>query len=211
MKYLASRGALSAPVAVSSREVGKSVGLSQQGAARQLLLLERDGFLRRSLGARLPRLELTEKTRGALALEVQELTRLLQRPQPVTLEGTVASGLGEGGYYLSLPGYRRQFEERLGYTPFPGTLNLRLTSRELVQVDALRSLPGIPIDGFSDQGRSFGGARCHPASLRGRRAHVILPDRSHYRDVLEIMAPVSLRKALHLKDGERLAVKVLSP
>jgi CTP-dependent riboflavin kinase len=40
---------------------------------------------------------------------------------------------------------------------------------------------------------------------------VILPYRSHYRDVLEIIAPVSLRRALHLKDGERLAVKVLGP
>ncbi len=211
MKYLASRGALSAPVAVSSREAGKVVGLSQQGAARQMLLLEREGFLSRSLGARPPRVQLTERTREALALEAKEIAQLLERPRSVTLEGTVSSGLGEGGYYLSLPGYRQQFEERLGYTPFPGTLNLRLGARELTEVDALRGLPGIPIAGFSDGGRSFGGARCHPATVRGKEAHVILPDRSHYRDVLEIIAPVSLRRALHLKDGERLAVKVLGP
>lgn len=211
MRYLASRGALSSPVALSSREAGLAVGLSQQGAARQLLLLEREGFLRRWPDGRLPRIELTEKTRDALALEVKELTRLLERPRALLLEGTVTSGLGEGGYYLSLPGYRKQFEERLGYTPFPGTLNLRLGARELSQVDALRGLPGIPIDGFSDQGRSFGGARCLPALLRDQRAHVILPDRSHYRDVLEIIAPIGLREGLHLNDGDRLEVKVLTP
>jgi CTP-dependent riboflavin kinase len=40
---------------------------------------------------------------------------------------------------------------------------------------------------------------------------VILPDRSHYRDVLEIIAPIGLREGLHLNDGDRLEVKVLTP
>ena len=36
-------------------------------------------------------------------------------PAAVRFTGTVQSGLGEGRYYLSQPGYVVQFAERLGY------------------------------------------------------------------------------------------------
>ena len=42
--------------------------------------------------------------------------------------GVLFSGLGEGAYYIMIKGYRKQFQSKLGFDPFPGTLNLRLDS-----------------------------------------------------------------------------------
>jgi riboflavin kinase len=42
------------------------------------------------------------------------------------LRGRVVSGLGEGQHYISRQGYLKQFREKLGFEPFPGTLNIKL-------------------------------------------------------------------------------------
>ena len=49
-------------------------------------------------------------------------------PPSVTLEGTVFTGLGEGAYYIGKESYRKQIVEKLGFEPYPGTLNLKLSS-----------------------------------------------------------------------------------
>lgn len=40
--------------------------------------------------------------------------------------GRVFSGVGEGSFYVSL--YSKKFLEKLGFRPYPGTLNLRLVN-----------------------------------------------------------------------------------
>jgi riboflavin kinase len=133
---------------------------------------------------------------------------VFEGPASLRLHGVVASGLGEGRYYLSQPGYTRQFEDRLGYAPYPGTLNVRLAPAELARVPLVREWRGIRIDGFSDGGRTFGGATCHTAKLNGTVGHLITPDRTHHTDVVEFIAPVFLRETLHLQDGDRIDVEL---
>ena len=41
--------------------------------------------------------------------------------------GEVSSGLGEGRYYISRKSYIIQFQEKLGFIPFLGTLNIRVS------------------------------------------------------------------------------------
>jgi riboflavin kinase len=59
-----------------------------------------------------------------------ELKVLMEKSYPpsVTLEGTVFTGLGEGAYYVTKEHYRQQIVEKLGFEPYPGTLNLKLSS-----------------------------------------------------------------------------------
>ena len=42
------------------------------------------------------------------------------------MRGRVVGGLGQGQYYISRKGYRHQFIQKLGFVPFPGTLNIKL-------------------------------------------------------------------------------------
>ena len=81
------------------------------------------------------------------------------------MEGHVVSGMGEGAYYMSLEGYRKQFRQKLAMTPFPGTLNIE--AFRSVSIRSRRDLvhPSVFIDGFSDKLRTYGWVRCYPVEL----------------------------------------------
>ncbi len=208
LKLLAARGAREAPVFLSSRELGEVLGVSQQAASQYLIALTEKGYLERVLGGRKQGLKLTASGTQVLRKELHELRTIVEGAQPFDLEGTVVSGLGEGKYYLSIPGYVSQFRRSLGYEPFPGTLNVRLAPAEASRLENVGAIQGVRIEGFQDQGRTFGGATCYPSLLNGTTCHLIVPDRTHYTDVAEFIAPVELRKVLGLHDEDRVRIGI---
>jgi riboflavin kinase len=208
LKLLALSGGDHTAVVLTSREVGERIGLSQQAADRYLLLLEANGLLTRSLAQRRQRLLLTPAAMELLRTEYHGYRRIFEGPAKLSLSGKVASGLGEGRYYLSQPGYVIQFTERLGYSPYPGTLNVRVGPEALRRASLVSEWTGVRIDGFHAGGRSFGGAMCFPARMNGHACHLIHPDRSHYKDVIEFIARDRLRDALHLKDDDLVEVAI---
>lgn len=208
LKRLAALGADHTPAVMSSREAAELVGTSQQAADRYLMTLASEGLLTRSFGGRKQSLTVTPAGLTLLRKEYSDLRRIFEGPARLKFRGTVASGLGEGRYYLSQPGYVVQFAERLGYTPYPGTLNLKLGPPDLTRISAVRDWRGVRIDGFSAGGRTFGGATCVAARLGGRPSHLITPDRTHHTEVAEFIAPEFLREALHVKDGDSVEVEL---
>ena len=129
----------------------------------------------------------------------------------MTLRGVVFSGLGEGKYYMSIPYYVKQFEEKLGFKPYPGTLNIRLDCQSIKNRKVLERLPGILIRGFRNKQREYGGAKVFKAIINDRvKGAVLLIERTHYGpDVLEIISKENLRKALRLKNGDIICVKIV--
>ncbi|MBI2368987.1 MAG: CTP-dependent riboflavin kinase [Deltaproteobacteria bacterium] len=125
------------------------------------------------------------------------------------IDGELFTGAGQGAYFTQLEGYRRQFETKLGFTPFPGTVNLRVRTQEgLGALQRLRTLPGIPIDPW---GGSTCGARCFRVRIGDRLlGGLVIPDETFYsEDVLELMAPENVRQALGLADGDTVRVEIL--
>ena len=57
----------------------------------------------------------------------QQITSAFDENTSSIITGTLFSGLGEGAYYISLPGYKKQFISKLGFKPYPGTLNLKIS------------------------------------------------------------------------------------
>ena len=211
LRVLALAGADHTPVVVTSREIGARIGASQQASDRYLVALERRGLIARSMAQRRQRIELTPAAMELLRAEYHAYRRIFEGPVRLGIEGAVASGLGEGRYYLSQPGYVVQFSERLGYAPYPGTLNVRVDAATLRTLSVVAGWSGQRIDGFEASGRTFGGATCHPARMNGRPCHLIRPDRSHYKDVVEFIAPERLRDALRLVDGQTVRVEFEEP
>ncbi len=205
LKLLAQAGADHTPLVLTSRELGDRVGVSQQAADRYLMDLERRGLLTRSLANRRQRLQLSREALALLRAEYRGYRRIFEGPARISIAGEVVTGLGEGRYYLSQPGYVVQFSERLGYAPYPGTLNVRLRPSEIRRLGVVGDWDGVRIDGFEAGGRTFGGASCYPAKLNGRKCHLIRPDRSHYQDVVEFVAADRLRTRLALKDGSAVS------
>ncbi len=208
LRWLAREGADRRAVRTTSREVGEAIGVSQQAADRYLVRLEHRGLLTRSLAARRQSVRLTADGLSVLRAEYLAYRRLFEGPTRLALSGAVVSGLGEGRYYLSQPGYVLQFAERLGYTPYPGTLNVKVTGEAQRLAEAIRGLDGVRIDGFQANGRTFGGAVCLPATLNGTPCHLIRPDRTHYADVLEFISVERLRDRLRLEDGSIVEIAV---
>jgi riboflavin kinase len=209
LKVIAYAGGGHSKVSMTSREAGEKVGASQQAADRYLMRLAKEGYLTRSLSSRRQELTLSPSAIEVLRREYHGYQRIFEGPARLRIRGTVVSGLGEGRYYLSQPGYVLQFSERLGYSPYPGTLNVRVSPEDLLKVAAVKDWNGIRIDGFEASGRTFGGATCLAARLNGRESHLIIPDRSHHKDMIEFIAPVYLRDTLHLKDSDPIEVELL--
>ena len=208
LKLLALAGGDHTAVVLTSREVGERLGVSQQAADRYLLALEANGLVTRSLAQRRQRLLLTPTGMELLRTEYHGYRRIFEGPAKISLSGKVTSGLGEGRYYLSQPGYVVQFTERLGYSPYPGTLNIRVGVEALRKASLVSGWTGVRIDGFHASGRTFGGASCFSARMNGHPCHLIYPDRSHYKDVIEFIARDRLRDALHLKDNDVVEVAI---
>ena len=83
-------------------------------------------------------------TSGAKHLDNMFLTlkRVFELKSSETVfEGVLFSGLGEGAYYISQPGYEKQFEEKLGFEPYAGTLNLRVREEDQEKVRLLEASP----------------------------------------------------------------------
>ena len=208
---LAELGAYQKETFVSTGTVAKSLDLSQQTASRRLIELEKQGLIDRAVEGRVQRVRITKEGANSLAEMYRVLKPVFEAPTgDLALKGTVFSGLSEGSYYMGLEGYRRQFRSKLGFDPFPGTLNLRVGKDSMTQRRELEGYHFIAIEGFADKDRTYGGARCYPVAVQGKiKGAIVVPIRAHYQeDVIEIIAPENLRKLLRLKDGDMVNVTV---
>lgn len=123
------------------------------------------------------------------------------------VRGRVLTGVGKGEFFVSLPWFRGYVKNKLGFEPFPGTLNLKLTSdtaKKLMGI--LNNRPGYivpPEEGY------FPG-RLYRALIASKIVGAIVkPEAPGYpEDIIEVIAPVNLRETLNLRDGDEVEVKI---
>jgi riboflavin kinase len=121
----------------------------------------------------------------------------------LSFRGKVYTGKGEGKKFVTLPWVERQMREKLGFTPYGGTLNIRL-SRESValkkKLDKASHLEIVPEKGYCK-------ATMIRAKITGLDCAIIIPQVPAYPpDVMEVISPFFLRHRLHLADGSEAAV-----
>jgi len=206
-------GAYPDEVIFTTTELAKLLGASQQTASRHLIELEKLGLIHRVRLGRRESIKITDTGVKHLDRMFITLKRAFEmKKAETTFEGTVFSGMGEGAYYVSQEAYRQQFVSKLGFQPYPGTLNLRVRKEDQEEVRFLEASPFILIEGFTDGGRSFGPAKCFLTKIAERAdGALILPVRTHYSgDVVELISPKFLRDQLHLKDGDTIKVRAFS-
>jgi riboflavin kinase len=123
----------------------------------------------------------------------------------ITLQGTVLRGEGVGTKYVNFPWAKKQFIQKLGFAPYPGTLNLWSPLETKIK-DLMETAKGIqikpPIGFFS--------GKCFKALVTNSiKGAVIKPEVPDYpADLLEVLAPVNLRKTLQIKDGEKVQIAI---
>lgn len=197
--------AATAPLHISTAELGSQLGVSQQSASRLLLALEQQGYVTKRRKGFGQEIRLTPKGRRKLKSYASLLEQLFLRKPAGRVSGTVVAGLGEGAYYVGE--YRSRLEDRLGYVPFPGTLNVRLSDEP----------PAVPIEEafvippFERHHRTFGELKILSVTLAKNQhsveCHWIIPERTHHPEhELELIHEESLREKLDLKEGDTVEV-----
>ncbi|MGN0093595.1 MAG: DUF120 domain-containing protein [Methanobrevibacter sp.] len=122
------------------------------------------------------------------------------------LEGTVTTGLGKAAYFLGQDFYKNQFEEKCGFIPFPGTLNIIVPEKDLDNIAVMKNnCPNVIV---SDQG--FGGVKYIKAILEDTiTGAIVFPDKTiHEENYLEFIARDKLRDKLNLNDGDKVTLEI---
>ena len=212
LSYLLSKGAKHNYVTVTTSSLGKNIKKSQQAASKHLLELEQNQFIERIINGRNISVKITSEGFS----EMVKLSAVLQKsldsfPSYVELKGILVSGMGEGAYYMALKGYTKQFKSKIGYVPFPGTLNVKLDQKTHQEaIKQFEILDGIKIESFSDGKRTYGWVKCFPAKLNNSiSCELIMLERTHHDDsVIELISKICLRKTGKLKDGSKVSITI---
>ena len=117
-----------------------------------------------------------------------------------TLKGKIISGMGVAGKLLA--DYIPIFKQKLKTDYFPGTLNLKLEKdfelpEKFEYIEPFRKIDGT----------KRGGVKFFRAKIKNLPVLIIRPDLTkHPKDIIEILAPVNIKKQYGLKDGDYLEV-----
>jgi riboflavin kinase len=201
----------------TSTDIGIEINKSQQAASKIILDLQEMKYVERVKKGHGYMIKVTEE--GLLSVKkMSEFLNMALNPSPMRIHfnGTLVSGMGEGKYYMSLEGYKKQFEKKIGYVPYPGTLNIKLVDRlSLENREKIESFRYQFIVGFSDSKRTYGWVKCYRAIINANdniRSDLLLLERTHHnKNMLELIAPVNIKHALQLKNGDNVKITLQTP
>ena len=202
LKEIALLGAIKNKIEISSIELANQLNTSQQTASRYLLELDKEGLITRELGIKKQLIQITELGKSILQEEHTQYQKIFELTNRIYISGKVISGIGEGRYYTEQVDYLKQFQDKLKFKPYPGTLNIEIKHIEKNKIRLLKKYDAIIIDEFKSNNRTFGSVRCFNAKIENIKGAIVLPLRSHYSNILEFISPYYLRGELNLKDGD---------
>ncbi len=210
MLYLLSQGARYNYVSITTTDLGRAIHRSQQATSKYLLELEQNRLIDRVITGRRVAVRITPRGYSKIVRLGSMIQKGINSDDNVLVRGTVASGMGEGAYYMSLEGYTKQFKNKIGYVPFPGTLNIKLSDPIYQQtLQQFNNMSGVMIDGFSDDTRTFGWVKCFAALVNSVNCQMIILERTHHDEsIIELISDVCIRETARLDDGSKVTVRI---
>jgi riboflavin kinase, archaea type len=125
--------------------------------------------------------------------------------QTIRFYGTAFSGQGRGKVFVEMPWVMRQLKEITGFTPYSGTLNIRLTPVSITQRTRLTPELGAIVKPENNYLPGY----LYRAKIGETDCWAVIPDVPGYpKDVLEVVAAENLRNKLNVKDGDPITVFV---
>ncbi|NHI89094.1 MAG: CTP-dependent riboflavin kinase [Candidatus Thorarchaeota archaeon] len=208
---LARKGALHRKMTITTRELGEILDVSQQTASRRITQCVEQGYLDRIHTVEGMSLQVTNRGREELMHVFSNLEIAFTPPEDdIVIKGVVVTGLGEGAYYVDV--YSSKLQEALGFRPHLGTLNVKITDDESRKAVArMKNTPPLVLRGFTYEGRTFGDVICYRVKVNERiESAIVIAQRTHHSEgILEVVAPVNIRRALDLDDEDEVTLKVI--
>jgi len=127
------------------------------------------------------------------------------------ITGKIVSGVKQGAFFTQLDWVQEQCLEKLGFKPFPGTLNLEIAIENMAIIGALQAQAGfelVPPDSNFCSGLVF------PITVEGISGAIVAPAadvRVHAKNIIEIISRLGLKDALGVEDGDWVTLTIDSP
>jgi len=124
------------------------------------------------------------------------------------IHGKIVSGTKQGAVFTQLGWVQEQCLEKLGFAPWPGTLNLEISTDRVALIEELKVKRGLEL---VSPDANFCSGHVFPVSIEGVPAAVVLPAedvRVHEKNIIEIIAPQFLKDSLSVKDGDQVTVTI---
>lgn len=203
--FLLKKGAKDNAVKISTKDLGKVLSMSQQTASKKLIELETEGKITRTKTGVI----ITNNGLDELREVYSSLKNAFEGGK-LKITGKIVEGFGEGGYYVSLEGYQKQFKSKVGFEAYSGTLNLKLKKEEMEKRFRLREIDPIVIEGWKTKSRSYGDIFLYKCRIENEQCALIIPVRTHHGfDILEIIAPFNVKDKLKKKNGDEIIIEVI--
>jgi len=120
----------------------------------------------------------------------------------IKISGLIVSGAKQGAFFTQLDWVGEQCLEKLGFAPWPGTLNLEISMDHVAVIEELKVTEGLEL---VSPDSNYCSGHVFPVSIEGLSAAIVLPAedvRVHARNIIEIISPEMLKDALGVNDGD---------
>jgi len=125
----------------------------------------------------------------------------------IKLHGVVTRGINQALFFTEIPWVKKQFIDKLGIDPYPGTFNITVMASDRDKLNQIREAKGIKI---IPEDKNFCAASSFPVLInRQIRGAVIIPQVHDYPpEKMEIISTENIKGALSLNDGDQVEIEV---
>lgn len=126
--------------------------------------------------------------------------------ETLIMRGRLVSGVKQAAFFTQLDWVKEQCLEKLGFTPYPGTVNLEVLKEDLSILMLIKKEEGIKLIPPDPQ---FCEGRILRASIEGVNGCLFIPPQDvhvHQPNIIEFMAPVMIKSILGVDNGDILTV-----
>lgn len=123
------------------------------------------------------------------------------------ISGKLIQGAQKAAFFAGLPWVKQQCQKKIGFVPFPGTLNIEINSSQL---KLLKNIADHFWEELIPPDDNFCASKVLPISVKNIKCAVILPEADvniHHSHVIKILAPIKLRTELGLDDFLTIKLK----
>jgi riboflavin kinase len=125
----------------------------------------------------------------------------------IKIRGIVSSGAGESKLFTEIPWARKQFREKLGFNPHPGTFNIIVLPEDRDKLKSIKNMKGITI---LPEDVNFCAGKSFIARINDRvKGGVIIPLIPSYPEgQLEVISAEHIKNSLSLRDGDLVEIDI---
>jgi len=127
------------------------------------------------------------------------------------LTGKIVSGVRKASFFTQLDWVQEQCARKLGFRPYPGTLNIEIDKSVVSVLETLQGKSGIALVPPDPE---FCIAKTLPVTIGTEKGAIIIPAEDvnvHDKNIIEVLAPLRLKTALGVNDGDTVTLTVAKP